>query len=250
MAVPESSLALPAVHPPRPFVTDQEEILWSLERHARRYNEWLLERAVPYVGERVLEAGAGVGTFTVMLAREDRRVFANELDPEFAELLEERARSLPNVDVLRNDLLEVPPELLDGPVDSIICFNVLEHIAQDGEAVAAMRRCLRPGGQLLLLVPAHPFLYGATDRAVDHERRYTRAALNELLSRNGYAIEELRYVNPVGAVGWFVSSKVLRRSTLPAGPLNLFGRLVPVLRFLDRVPMPFGLSLWARAACR
>src|SRR5207253_7079948 len=57
--------------------------------------------------------------------------------------------------------------------------------------------------------------------------RYTRAAVNDLLSRNGYAIEELRHVNPVGAAGWFMSSKVLRRSTLPAGPLNLFGRLVP-----------------------
>lgn len=244
MAAHESSTAIPAV------VTDQEEILWSLERHARRYNEWLLERALPYVGERVLEAGAGVGTFTVMLARDDRRVFANELDPEFAEFLEERARTLPNVDVLRNNLLEVTPELLGGPVDSIICFNVLEHIARDVEAVAAMRRCLRPGGRLLLLVPAHPFLYGATDRAVDHERRYTRAGLGDLLHRSRYAIEELRYVNPVGAAGWFVSSKVLRRSTLPAGPLSVFGRLVPVLRFFDRVPMPFGLSVWARAARR
>jgi SAM-dependent methyltransferase len=244
MAAPESSLASPAV------LTDQEEILWSLERHARRYNEWVLARALPYIGERILEAGAGVGTFTVMLAREDRRVFANELDLEFAELLEKRARSLPNVEVLRNDLLQVTPELLGGPVDSIICFNVLEHIARDVDAVAAMRRCLRPGGQLLLLVPAHPFLCGATDRAVDHERRYTRGGLSRLLGRSGYEIKELRYVNPVGAAGWFVSSKVLRRSTLPAGPLNVFGRLVPVLRFLDRFPMPFGLSVWARAMPR
>jgi SAM-dependent methyltransferase len=244
MAAPKSSLAEPAI------MTDQEEILRSLERHARRYNEWVLERALPYVGERILEAGAGVGTFTVMLAREDRRVFANELDLEFAELLEKRAQVLPNVDVLRNDLLQVTPELLGGPVDSIICFNVLEHIPRDVDAVAAMRRCLRPGGQLLLLVPAHPFLYGATDRAVDHERRYTRGGLSRLLGRNGFEIEELRYVNPVGAAGWFVSSKVLRRSTLPKGPLNVFGRLVPVLRFLDRLRMPFGLSVWARARPR
>ncbi len=248
-ATASSAVSTSAINPSWAEASDQEEILWALERHARSYNEWILQRALPFVGRRVLEAGAGVGTFTRMLAQADRRVLANELDDNFAAILEDRVRSLPNVDVFRDDILRLSPGTLGGPVDSIICFNVLEHIPDDAGALAAMRRCLCPGGQLLLLVPAHPFLFGATDLAVDHQRRYARGALNDLLSRTGFEIEHLRYVNPVGAAGWLVSSRLLRRTTLPAGLLDLFGRLVPLLRSLDRVvPLPFGLSLWARAA--
>jgi SAM-dependent methyltransferase len=237
-----------AIHDPGAEVTEQEKILWGLERNAHRYNEWLLGRALPFVGQSVLEVGAGIGTYTLPLAERECRVFANELDGALARILDARAGELSNVEVFRDDVLDLTPEMLGGPVDSVLCFNVLEHIPDHEAALESIRRCLRPGGQLLLLVPAHPFLFGATDRAVDHQRRYTRAGLREVLTATGFGIEELRYVNPVGAAGWLVSSRLLRRSTLSAGPLSLFGRLVPVLRFLDALHLPFGLSLWARAA--
>ena len=57
----------------------------------------------------------------------------------------------------------------------------------------------------------------------------------------------LRRVNPVGALGWLVAGRVLRRSEIPDGPLRAFDRLVPVLRLLDRAKLPLGLSLWAVA---
>jgi SAM-dependent methyltransferase len=248
MAVSGSpAVSAPAIQLPPDHVSDQEEILWRLERHARRYNEWILQRALPFVGESVLEVGAGIGTFSLPLAQSGRRVIANELDGALASILDRRVRRLPNVDVFRDDVLNLTPEMFGGPVDSVICFNVLEHIPEDSKALTAIRRCLRPGGQALLLVPAHPYLLGETDRAVDHQRRYARSGLKDLLTAAGFEIEEMRYVNPVGAAGWLVSSRLLRRPTLPAGPLNLFGRLVPVLRSLDRLSLPFGLSLWARA---
>ncbi|TMK72759.1 MAG: hypothetical protein E6G50_03410, partial [Actinobacteria bacterium] len=79
-------------------MTEQERILRSLERHGRRYNEWLLAR-VPLVGSRVLEVGAGIGTFTVAFAARGLDVTAVEPDAELAAVLEERVRGLENVTV-------------------------------------------------------------------------------------------------------------------------------------------------------
>lgn len=214
---------------------------YSLDRMAEadRYNAWLLDRARPYLGARVLEVGAGIGTFTEQLA-DGREVVAVEPDPA---LVPHLRRSTPSVTVVEGEADAAPP----GPFDSIVCFNVLEHIPDDAAALTAFHDRLRPGGHLLLLVPSHPFLYGPIDRAFAHERRYAKRALRSRLEGAGFRVAELRRVNPVGALGWLVAGRVLRRSEIPGGPLRAFDRLVPVLRLLDRAELPLGLSLWAVA---
>jgi SAM-dependent methyltransferase len=214
---------------------------YSLDRMAEadRYNAWLLERARPYLGTRVLEIGAGIGTFTGVLA-EGREVVAVEPDSALVPSLRAAA---PTAHVVEGEIDAAPP----GPYDSIVCFNVLEHIPDHAASLAQFNERLRPGGHLLLLVPAHPFLYGTLDRAFEHERRYGKRALDRLLRAAGFDVVALRRVNPVGALGWFVSSRLLRRDEIPAGPLALYDRIVPVLRLLDRVELPVGLSLWAVA---
>ena len=82
---------------------------------------------------------------------------------------------------------------------------------------------------------------------VGHERRYERDSLDRLLRATGYRVHELRYVNPVGALGWFVSARLLRRKGLPLWTLGPYDRLVPLLRPLDRFDLPVGLSVWAVA---
>jgi SAM-dependent methyltransferase len=211
---------------------------------ADNYNTWLFERSRPYLGRSVLDIGAGVGTFTALAVPGRHRVLAAEPDPEFAQLLQQRFSAVPNVEVLAAEAADVT---LAEPVDSIICFNVLEHIPDDQGALRRFGELLTPGGRLLLLVPAHPLLFGATDRAVGHERRYRRRPLAALLAGAGFEIEDIRYVNPVGALGWLVSSRLLRSDDVPTGPLRLYDRLVPLLRTLDRLHPPFGLSLWAVA---
>jgi SAM-dependent methyltransferase len=212
---------------------------------AHNYNAWLLERTRPYLGRRVLDVGAGIGTFTAELARLAQSVVALEPDPEEAAVLRSRFAAEDRVSVLQCTAAELPAD--EAPFDAAICFNVLEHVRDDVEALRAVHARLRPGGHLLLLVPAHPALYGATDRAVDHARRYDRPALRRAVEAAGVELVELRHVNPVGALGWAVSSRLLRRSEIPAGPLALYDRLVPLLKALDRLRLPFGLSLWAVA---
>jgi SAM-dependent methyltransferase len=223
----------------------QDETLRRMSR-ADNYNGWLVERSLPYLGRRVLDLGAGIGTFTQLLA-DRRQVVALEPDPALRPALERRFAGCASVRVLALDAESLDPAALGAPFDSVVCFNVLEHIDDDLETLRRVREVLRPGGTLLLLVPAHPWLYGAADRAVAHRRRYRREPLRRLLARAGLSTDELRFVNPVGAAGWLVSSRLLGRRQIPSGPLAVYDRLVPLLRTVDRLPLPFGLSLWAVA---
>lgn len=223
----------------------QDETLRRMAQ-AHNYNDWLLERSLPYLGGRVLDVGAGIGTFTARAAEKAELVVAAEPDERFYPVLQARFATSDNVRVVPATIDALADEV-DGGFDSIICFNVLEHVRDDEAALRACRRQLAPGGRLLLIVPAHPFLFGSLDRTVAHERRYAKASLALALGAAGLAVEELRHVNPVGALGWLVSSRLLRRELIPEGQLRIFDRLVPLLRALDALRAPVGLSLWGVA---
>jgi SAM-dependent methyltransferase len=222
------------------FPEVQGEALERMEG-ARNYNRWLFERCEAYLGSRVLDAGAGIGTFTE-LASVGRELVALEPDPELARALRNRFEGDPAVTVVEGTADDV-----DGGFDSIICLNVLEHIGDDAAALRRFHDLLNPGGRLLLLVPAHPALYGTIDRAVAHERRYGKQDLGARLNGADFEVETLRLVNPVGALGWFVSSRLRRREKVREGPLRVYDKLVPALRLLDRIELPVGLSVWAVA---
>ena len=213
---------------------------------ARNYNEWLLRRARPFLGQRVLDVGAGIGTFTALLAAEGKSVVAAEPDPAFVPLLRSRFADRDNVAVIEHGALALSAESFE-PVDSVVCFNVLEHIPDDAAALRALRAHLVPGGHLLLLVPAHPVLFGSIDRTVGHERRYVKRGLARRLGEAGLRVRTLAHVNPVGALGWLFAARVARSQDVPTRSLAVYDRVVPVLRLLDRMPLPFGLSLWAVA---
>jgi SAM-dependent methyltransferase len=209
---------------------------YSLDRMAAagRYNEWLLDRARPYLGTRVLEVGAGIGTFTPQLA-EGREVVAVEPDPALAAQPRGRAAG---ATVVEGEVGDAPP----GPYDSAVCFNVLEHIPDHAAALTSFRERLRPGGHLLLLVPAHPFLFGPIDKAFEHERRYAKRSLGSLLRETGYE---------AGQPGR--RARLARHWADPAtrrDPWGATGRLRPARAALPP-PRPrgaaLGLSLWAVA---
>ena len=214
---------------------------------AENYNEWLLERGRPFIGRRVLDFGAGIGTFTEALATTGAEVVAVEPDPMFAPRLRERLGGNERVIIVEADAEWLVAGEPQHTFDTVLCLNVLEHIADHEAVLHGFHDRLDPGGHLLLLVPAHQTLFGGIDRSVGHERRYSRAPLSALLEQSALEPVELRYVNPVGAVGWLVSSRIMGRGQVPAGPLKAYDKLVPILQRLDRLPLPFGLSLWAVA---
>ncbi|HKP18150.1 MAG TPA: class I SAM-dependent methyltransferase [Gaiellaceae bacterium] len=219
---------------------DDAAFLGIMEQ-AARYNDWLVERCIPHLGPRVLDFGAGSGTFVRALAAHCEELVAVEPAAEpFAEL-RRRAEGLPNVRAV-----QVLPG--DERFDAIVCLNVLEHLDDDVATLRDLRGCLTQDGRLLVLVPAHPPLFGPLDRSVGHRRRYTKAALRAVLERADFRVRDLRLVNPLGALGWLVAGRLAGRAAIPGAPLRVYDRVVPLVRRLDRVDLPVGLSAWAVAA--
>jgi SAM-dependent methyltransferase len=234
------------------FVDDQEnadpgyKTLLRLSR-AERYNQWMLQQLTPWLGQRVLEIGSGIGSFTRYLVGREL-LLATDLNPRYLRILANTFERHTRVEVLPLDLTSFEPAALaERTLDTILCLNVLEHIEDDRGALRRLHASLAPGGRLLLLVPAHEWLYGAIDRAIDHHRRYERTGLEAKLREAGFQLEHTQFFNRLGVLGWYLNSVILRRSRVPGLQLQLQNVLVPLLRAERALHLPFGLSLVAVA---
>ncbi len=197
------------------------------------------------LGNRVLEVGAGVGHITVELARHAEVVVALEPSPTlFAELVE-RTRNIPNIEV-HNSTLEQFIGLRKGNLrtssitsfDSVVYINVLEHIKDDVAEVQRARSFLATTGKVLIVVPAHQWLYAEVDRRSGHFRRYSRSVLSDCLSAAGLKVGWIRYFDAVGLLPYLVLYK-WRRSTAVSGTNAIvYSRLVlPLSALLYRLTL-------------
>lgn len=209
---------------------------------ARRYRKWLVDLAVPHLGEDPLEIGSGLGHYASDWAAVGvPRWTASEADPDRLSILHER---FADDRVVRVRELVVPiRETADH--SSVVAYNVLEHIPDDVAAVRAFAGLLRPGGRVVLVVPAFPSAMSDFDRAIGHQRRYRRAGLRRVVEEAGLQVEVLHHVNSLGLLGWYVVVKALRRRPRAGVLLRVYdGLVVPVLRRAEaRRPPPFGQSL-------
>jgi len=166
----------------------------------------------------------------------------------FAKLQAEMA-TRPHVQCARGVLDEVPAELLAQPFDAALMVNVLEHIPDDAAALRQVRVALKPGGYLLIFVPALPLLYGSLDELVHHCRRYRRGDLRAKLEQAGLVVEDCRYFDVLGIAPWLVAGRVLRQRHFNARGAKVYDRLgVPVTRLVEsKLAIPFGKSLIAVA---
>lgn len=233
---------------PADFAEADGELAEALENldDAVNYAAWIFGLLRPHLGERVLEIGAGHGTFTARLAEIAGTVVAEDLSPRCCEVLQGRFQGVPAVEIVQGTIDDAAPY---GPFDAAVMINVLEHIPDDGAALRSVLEVLQPGGRLALWVPAFPLLYSRFDRRVGHYRRYRRSQLVDLVERSGYTVVESRYVNLVGALGWLVSARMLGREPTGTLSVRIFDRLVPVLRRVEsRLRPPAGQSLFLVAA--
>ena len=216
----------------------------------RARREILADYLTRYAGlpkdARILEIGCGTGHNLSTLARFGR-IEAIEIDAA--------ARGIAT-DRLGKPISTAPlPELPGverGAYDLIAVLDVVEHIAEDVAALKTMGECLKPGGHILITVPAHPWLWTAHDTKSHHERRYTKGTLAKALDDAGLAHNGLRYFNSLlfpAAVAQRVVSKVTGKQDSddapPPRPINaLFEKVFGLERHLvGRVPLPPGLSI-------
>jgi len=215
--------------------------------HAKNYFAWQSRLVTPELGQRVVEVGCGIGNFTrTLLDRE--AVIALDGQRDCIERLVERYPNRRNLHALVCDAAsdEFSSVARFHP-DSCVCLNVLEHIADDRKALAAMASILAPGGAIVLLVPAFQALYGPIDWNLGHYRRYNRASIGQLAQATGLLIAKLHYVNFAGFFGWWLNSHIFRREAQSRAQIAIFDAcLVPILSRIESwVRPPFGQSLFA-----
>jgi 2-polyprenyl-3-methyl-5-hydroxy-6-metoxy-1,4-benzoquinol methylase len=216
---------------------------------ACRLCDWMFEQFAGRVRGDVAEIGAGIGTFSRrLLDAGAASLLLVEPEPGCAAELERGFASDPRVEIVR-DSLPGSPALAQraGSLDFVLCQNVLEHVEDHRGAVAAMAAALRPGGDLTLLVPALPRLYGSLDVAYGHWRRYSPALLRDVVESAGLELADSYYFNALGIPGWWAKN---RGGSAGIGPLALraYEALVRPWRALERrARPPLGLSLVAHA---
>jgi glycosyltransferase involved in cell wall biosynthesis len=223
----------------------EDNVYQTLQRmkKLRRYNEWTFSKFRPFLGRRVLEIGSGVGNITKFLL--DRElIIVTDVEPKYLALLKNtfgkyKKFIIDHLDISRPEM----ERYRSHHIDSVICFNVLEHIEQDEEPLKNIFDLLEPNGRLLLLVPSHPWLYGSLDRHLGHHRRYGKRELKNKLEAMGFKVIFLEYFNRAGTLGWFLNSQILRRKRLPSFQLRMYNFLVPLLKLEKFFPLPFGTSL-------
>ena len=223
---------------------------WYVAR--RRVLADLIRREVrPPPNARLLELGCGTGHNLGMLG-EFGEVEALELDDEARAIAEKR---------LGGKVLSAPlPDLAGVPerhYDLIGAFDVIEHIDDDKAALASIAERLKPGGKLIVTVPAHQWMWSAHDVVNHHKRRYSKRALRRLIESSPLKLEAIGYFNsllfPV-AVAERLSSKLRGKDeadlTMPPAPLNAaLEKIFAAERHLvGRLPLPPGLSLFAVAS--
>jgi glycosyltransferase involved in cell wall biosynthesis len=228
--------------------TDSEPLGYrTLIRMAKlkNYNRWIWDRLKPWVGQRVLEVGAGAGTMTRFLYGRDL-IVATDVETAYVDILRNSFYRRPGIVVDRFDLdRDEVSRFKAYAFDTIVCLNVLEHVEDDRGALQRMYDLLVPGGRLLLYVPADRSLFGTLDQNVGHFRRYERDELSEKLKTAGFAVEDLRYQNRLGKIGWYLNARIFRREHMPAAQSQMFDKFVPLLRSLESDNPSSGLSLIA-----
>jgi SAM-dependent methyltransferase len=213
-------------------------------KSGKHYNENIINTFKPYIGKRVLDVGCSIGNLSQHLVNSELLV-GLDIDDKVLKFYNNRFKKHNNVKTFKEDISSeyCIKKLSKYKFDTILCSNVLEHIQYDENALFNMWKILQDGGHLLLLVPAHKWLYGSLDKEDGHYRRYKKIEL--LMSMNSYfEIEYVRRKNLVGLFGWLLNSKILRKKIIPTEQMDFFDEFVPILSKIEnKIRIPCGLSL-------
>lgn len=203
------------------------------------YNQWTVRKFEEYLKGEILEVGCGIGNFTKDLKKYGE-VWAIDINGTYIK----QTAALVGDRTGIGDIEKGEYFFGDKKFDCIVCLNVLEHIKNDQVALINMYELLKIGGYLILLVPAHDLLYGEIDRSIGHIRRYKKKDLIKMLTGVGFKIIKGREINFLGAIGWWISSKLLSSDKVDEGKIKIFNFIAPlVLSIEDIFETPFGTSI-------
>ena len=217
---------------------------------AVNYHRWILQIFEPYLGVRIVEVGAGTGSFSELLL-ELRLESLSLVEPSEAMIIQLRNRMdklNPSFSVKIHQAIfkQVAGQirLTDQP-DSILYVNVLEHIVDDHAELHAINDALGKEGRVFIFVPAFSWLLGSFDRQIGHHRRYSRNELEGKCRAAGFKVIESRYFDLLGVVPWWIKYKLLKSDKMEPGAVRFYDqRIVPIASTVEsKIAPPLGKNI-------
>jgi glycosyltransferase involved in cell wall biosynthesis len=220
------------------------QILARLSR-APRFNAWLADTIRPYCGNRVLEIGSGVGNLTERLIPR-RKYVVSDINPLYLQTLATLQADRPYLKTSFCDVADIGTyPKAEGPFDTVICLNVIEHVEDDKTSLLNIRSVLEDGGRAIVLVPQGQWNFGTLDEVLGHRRRYSKASLRKLAEDCDFEVKEMLEFNRIGTIAWYLNGKIMRRRTFGLGQVLMLNALTPVFRRIDKILPMAPLSLIA-----
>lgn len=228
---------------------------------ATRYQQWIYRTVSPFLGDRILEVGAGIGNLSKWLPIRERLILSEtdakllghlKRNLEGLSALDSAKVSATSFDIIKDDASGFVNENLD----TVVSFNVLEHIEDDILALESLSRLVRNSKsnhprRVVTFVPAHSWAYGGMDRTFGHYRRYSKSGLAEICRKVAPEAKlTLRHFNTVGLAGWVWNGRVLGKTKIGSGALAAFEKICPIVSPIDdfiheKLKFPLGQSLLA-----
>jgi SAM-dependent methyltransferase len=201
---------------------------------ARNWKSYWSRKIRPHIGADVLEVGAGFGANTPYLFGESRRHWVClEPDAALVARIPDHLRDYAwarTIETRAGTLQDIPEA---EKFDTLLYIDVLEHIEGDAAELRAALAHLAPGGKIVVLSPAHPWLYTPFDRAIGHFRRYTKASLRAC-TPPGARLVELYYLDAAGLLASSANRLLLQQSMPTAAQIAVWDRwLVTSSLWLD-----------------
>jgi SAM-dependent methyltransferase len=228
------------MNPAVPFEYVGSEL--TLFERARNWKQYWRAQIAPFIKGDVLEVGAGIGANTRLLTELPHKSWTC-LEPDAS-----LAKEITKQKVIVGTLAEVA-----NSFDTIVYIDVLEHIQDDAIEMSRAARHLKPGGHLIVLSPAHQFLFAPFDKAVGHFRRYSKDSLREAAAQAPLREIKMTYLDSVGLLASCANRLLLKQSMPTEGQILTWDRLmIPASRVLD--PITGGcvgksiIGVWTRAA--
>ncbi|MCX7985368.1 MAG: methyltransferase [Bacteroidales bacterium] len=214
------------------------------------YYFWPLKVTNFQFGKRVWDSSAGIGNLSKKIVQNCDFLLVTEYTEKNLKILNENFIDYKKVVIEKCDLSNFETSKYQNyKIDTIINFDVLEHIEDDVKVLKNFYEVLAPNGKLIIKTPAHPNLYCEIDRQSLHYRRYSKKEICNKLTNIGFTIEKIRYINFIGAIAYFLKGKILKKknnfsNTFSNKKLIIINKFIPFLILVDKlIKIPFGLSI-------
>jgi SAM-dependent methyltransferase len=205
---------------------------------APRFTRWMADVIQPYVGDRVLEIGAGTGNMSVHLMPRST-YWATDVNPFYLDYLMTLRATRPYMRVVHTDAMDGDTYPRGQLFDTVVCLNVVEHVQNDLQALRNVWDALGEGGRAIILVPYGPGLYGSLDEVLGHFRRYTERQMVDVAVHAGFRVEKVLKFNRPGVLAWWLNGRILHRRTFGLGQIRMLNLLTPLFRLMDPwLPFP------------